>query len=205
MLKIYGRRNSAAAQKVLWLCAEAEIPYELEWYGMGYTSVDSPEYVAINPNKRVPTIDDDGYILWESNVICRYLAEKHELTEFWPRDPRARAEADRWMEWQSSNWMAVVPAFAFLVRGITRFGGDAGVQPALDNMMETYAILETHLADRPYVGGENLTLGDMALLPRVHQWFGLGRDRPAMPNLDAWYGRLMERPACAETFTLPLT
>lgn len=205
MMKIYGRRNSAATQKVLWLCAEAGIPYELEWFGMGYTSVDSPEYVAINPNRRVPAIDDEGYVLWESNVICRYLADKHNLEVLWPRDPCARAEADRWMEWQSSNWMLIVPAFAFLVRGITTFGGDSGVQPALDRAAEAYRIIEDHLAGRSFVAGDHLTLGDFALMPRVHQWFGLGRGRPAMPNLDSWYRRLSAMPSFRETFTLPLT
>ena len=90
MLKIWGRPNSIHTQRVLWTCAEAEVPYELilasatmgpdghiSGGGKPYGIVDTPSYRAMNPNGTVPTIDDDGYVLWESNVISRYLAQKY--------------------------------------------------------------------------------------------------------------------------------
>ena len=77
MLKIYGRASSANVQKVTWLCTEIGLPYERQDVGGEYGGNDQDWYLKLNPNGRVPTIDDGGYVLWESNAIIRYLAEKH--------------------------------------------------------------------------------------------------------------------------------
>ena len=94
MLKVWGRTNSSNVQKVLWLCAELGLAHERVDAGMQFGVVNDAFYKKMNPNSRVPTIDDDGFILWESNAIVRYLAAKH-ASALWPADPRVRADADR--------------------------------------------------------------------------------------------------------------
>src|SRR2546427_6579436 len=107
MLKLWGRINSINVQKVLWALAELKVPYERTDAGLQFGVVNEPFYRRMNPNGRVPTIEDDGFVLWESNAIVRYLAAKHGAGTLWPNDLRERADADRWMDWATST---VAPA-----------------------------------------------------------------------------------------------
>src|SRR5688500_6547484 len=99
MLKIWGRTNSINVQKVLWACGELGLEYDRVDAGLQFGVNNTPEYKAMNPNAVVPTIDDDGFVLWESHAIVRYLARKHGMGALWPADARVAADADRWMGW----------------------------------------------------------------------------------------------------------
>ena len=92
-LRIWGRANSINVQKVLWACGELGLAFERIDAGGAFGIVNSPEYKAMNPNSIVPAIDDDGFVLWESNAITRYLAAKHGAGTLWPSDLRVRALA----------------------------------------------------------------------------------------------------------------
>ncbi len=116
MLVIWGRINSVNVQKVLLCCEELGIEYRRIDAGGPFGVVDTPEYRRRNPNGLVPTIDDDGFVLWESNAIVRYLAEKHRGS-LWPADPHVRAVADQWMDWTNTTyWPALRTGFLGLVR-----------------------------------------------------------------------------------------
>ena len=104
MLKIWGRTNSINVQKVLWCCGELGLDYERIDAGLAFGVNNTAEYKAMNPNGLVPTIDEDGFILWESHAIVRYLARKYGGGKLWPDDPRVAADADRWMEWYSTTF-----------------------------------------------------------------------------------------------------
>src|SRR5919108_1409369 len=99
MLKIWGRVNSVNVKKVLWAAEELGLKYERIDAGMQFGVVQTAEYKRMNPNSLVPTIDDDGFVLWESHSIVRYLAAKHSAGKLWPADPKSRAGAERWMDW----------------------------------------------------------------------------------------------------------
>ena len=205
MLKIWGRPDSSATHKVLWTCLEAGIEYEMTMTGGKYGGLDDPAYLAMNPTFRIPTIDDDGYIGWESNSCVRYLAAKHAAGTLWPEDLKIRAEADKWMDWQCSNWMVIVPAFAWLIRGQTNFGAADGVEPCRLKSIQSYQMMEDRLDGRDYIAGDTFTMGDIALMPRVHQWLNLDIEIPGFPNIRAWYDRLKARPTWDQIFKLPLT
>ena len=100
MLKIWGRTTSSNVQKVLWCCAELGIDYERVDLGGPFGGNRDPEYLTMNPNGRVPTIKDNDLILWESNTICRYLATTRHGERLYPSNPAARANVERWMDWQ---------------------------------------------------------------------------------------------------------
>src|SRR3954452_13688692 len=99
MLKIWGRTNSVNVKKALWAAEELGLRYERIDAGMQYGVTKTPEYLRMNPNALVPTIDDEGFVLWESHSIVRYLAAKHGAGSLWPIDVKVRADSDRWMDW----------------------------------------------------------------------------------------------------------
>src|SRR5258706_15466982 len=96
MLKLWGRINSINVQKVLWTLEELKVAYERIDAGMQFGVVNEPFYRKMNPNGRAPTIEEDGFVLWESNAIARYLSAKHAAGRLSPTHPRQLADADRW-------------------------------------------------------------------------------------------------------------
>lgn len=206
MLRIWGRRNSINVQKVLWTCTELDIPYERIDAGLQYGVNDTPEYRAMNPNGLVPTIDDGGFILWESHAVVRYLARNHGIGRLWPEDVRTAADADRWMEWYSTTlWPNVRPIFHTLVRTPPEKRNMALVEEHRKLLAGNWQILDAHLASRDYVAGASFTMGDIPLAVAAYRWFNLPVERPAQANVERWYARICERRAFKEVCMLPLT
>jgi len=194
MLKIYGRKTSSNVQKVLWCCEEIGLPFERLDYGGEFNNGRSPEYLALNPNGLVPTIDDGGFILWESNSCVRYLAAQYGRGRLWPADPRHAASASRWMDWQLST---LGPPNGVLFRALLRKEAipQAEVDAAAKRCGEVWALLDAQLAKTPYVAGDALTVGDIAMGNAIHRWYKYDLPKPALTHLRAWYERFMARPA----------
>lgn len=206
MLKVFGRTTSVNVQKVLWCCEELDIPFERVDLGGNFGGTDTPEYLAMNPNGLVPAISEDGYALWESNTIVRYLCARHGAGTLWPEDPAARALADKWMDFQLGTlW----PAFRAGYLGLTRVPPEqrdpSAIQDSLENTAEVLAILDAHLAGSEYVAGASLTMGDVALGSTIYRWLNIDIERPLVPNLQAWHERLTRRPAYQKTVMVPYT
>jgi glutathione S-transferase len=200
MLKIYGTKTSSNVQKVLWCCGELDLAFECDQNIGGPSRNDrTAAYLALNPNGLIPTIDEDGFILWESNVVVRYLSAKYGMGTLCPADLAQRADCERWMDWQQT---ALVPHMGVAFRGMLKQPPDAIPEEQLNSAVlkagKTWKILDTRLADRRFVGGDSLTMGDIALGNAVHRWFKLPIARPDLRHLQAWYGRLCERPAYRE-------
>ena len=196
MLKILGRRSSGNTQKVLWCCDELAISYEREDAGRSYGRTRDPDYLALNPNARVPTIVDDGFALWESNAIVRYLCAKHGMGTWYPTDLKRRADMERWMDWQQTT---LRPHFHALIdaRDVTAEAGAATdvVAPKLEAMMAAWTILDSHMATRPYIGGERLTMADFPYCYILNRWYRLPLAHDGLPHIRAWFERLCEREA----------
>lgn len=206
MLKIWGRRNSINVQKVLWCCGELDLKYQRIDAGMEYGVNNTPEYRAMNPNGLVPTISYDGYVLWESHAILRYLSGIHGLGTLWPGTPRGFAEADRWMEWYNTTlWLNLRPVFWNLVRVAPEKRDMALVNDAIEKLGASMMIADAHLAQRRYFGGDAFTMGDIPMGVAAFRWFNLPFERRPLPNLEAWYRRICERPAFREHCMAPLT
>ena len=214
MLKIWGRRNSAHTQRVLWLCEEASLPYELilssatmgpdghiSGGGSAFGVVDTPAYRAMNPNGTVPTvIDGDNPPLWETGAILRYLAGKYGSDAFWPKDPYARANVDRWAEWSkiniASNYTA--PVFWRTVRTAPSRRDPAAIDDALRKLGEFLDVAETHLAHQRYLADDHFTLADIQFGHCLYRYFDIDIDRADRPNLRRYYETLADRPAYRE-------
>lgn len=206
MLKIWGRTNSINVQKVLWCCGELSLPFERIDAGLQFGVNNTPEYKAMNPNALVPTIDDGGFILWESQAIVRYLARKHGLGSVCPADAQACADADRWMDWSATTvWPNLRPVFWNLVRTPPEKRDMPLVQASRKGLAASMTLLDAHLAGRQYVTGSAFTMGDIPLGVAVHRWFKMEIERENLPNLAAYYQRLQKRPAFEKHAGLPLS
>ncbi len=205
-MKIWGRRNSINVQKVLWCCAELDIPFERVDVGGPFGGNRDPEYLRLNPNGLVPTISDGGFVLWEANVIVRYLAARYGSGTLWPEDLAVRADADRWMDWQMGTlWASMRPVFIGLIRTPPEERDEASIEASRGKTAETWSILDAHLADRDFVTGSSFTMGDIPLGATAYRWLQLDVEGPPLPNVRAWYERLRERPAFREHVMLPLS
>jgi len=197
MMKILGRATSSNVQKVVWLCEELDIAYERTDIGGPFGGNRDTEYLALNPNGIVPTIDDDGFVLWESNTIVRYLAEKHgKGTDFWPEDIQARASASRWMDWALSILAPRhVPVFQGLIRTAEADRDGDTIAAARDLWSAANTVLETWLADHEYLSGDTFSIGDIPASPFTYRWFNLDIEREDFPNLKRWHDTVAARPA----------
>ncbi len=206
MLKIWGRTNSVNVKKVLWCCAELGLDFERVDAGMQYGVVNTPEYRKLNPKGLVPTIEEDGFVLWESHAIVRYLAAKHGAGTLWPTDLRVRADADRWMDWAGGSFAAAFrPVFWNLVRTPPEKRDMKAVEEGAKKCAELAGYLDAALAGRPYVAGREFTMGDIPLGCHLHLWLNMPLERPAHAHLAAWHRRLLERAAFAKWVNLPIS
>jgi glutathione S-transferase len=206
VLKIWGRTNSANVQKVMWAVDELGIKHERTDAGMKFGVVSEGWYRSMNPNGLIPTIQDGDFTLWESNAIVRYLAAKYGDGTLWPKTPEARADADRWMEWCTSSMSpAMSPIFMGLVRTPPEQRNAQAIGEAQDKFEKLASVLDTHLAGRHFVAGDNLTMGDIPVGCFINRWYVLPLQRPNFPNLLAWYERLKKRPAFTKNVMIPLS
>jgi len=206
MLKLWGRANSSNVKKVTWLCEEIGLPYERIDAGLAFGVVNTPEYRKLNPNGLVPTIDDDGFILWESNAIVRYLAARHAAGTLWPADLRVRADADRWMDWCATTLApAFIPVFMNLVRTAPAQRNMQAVEDGSNKTREVLARLDAALAGRSFVAGDQFSMGDIAFGPVAYLVNNVSFDRPKLANYDAWYARISARPAFRKVVALPVS
>ena len=194
MLTIYGRPNSSNVAKVMWAVAELGLAYRRIDVGGPFGGTAAPEYRAFNPTGRIPTlVEEDGFALWESNAIVRHLASRHVMGGLCPEDPRRRAEADKWMDWASTDLAPLIDA----VRQARRVPGrETDAAELTRRAGEEWSALEPVLRRQGFVAGGELTMGDIALGALVHRWHLLP-GRPVLPGIAAWYERLLSRPAYA--------
>lgn len=197
MLKIWGRKTSVNVQKVMWAVAELGLAHERIDAGGPFGIVDTPAFAALNPNRLVPVLDDDGFILWESNACVRYLAGLHGRGSLAPAASQDVARADQWMDWMSSSLYPNVISTLFqqFVRVTTADRDAAAVEAAARRAGDKLAILDAQLAGKSFVVGETLTIADIALGCLMYRYFTMPIARPSLPNVEAWYQRLVARKA----------
>jgi glutathione S-transferase len=205
MLKIWGRVNSVNVKKALWAATELGLKYERIDAGMEHGVTKTPEYLKMNPNSLVPTIDDDGFVLWESHAIVRYLAAKHGAGTLWPTDLKARADAERWMDWAFTFQGAMRAVFWGLIRTPPGKRDRKAIEEGRKRSAELLAIPERTLSAKPYIAGAGFTMGDIPLGCEVQRWMRVPIERPPFPAVEAWFERLRARPAFVRHVDLPLS
>ena len=206
-MKIWGRTNSGNVKKVLVVAEELNLPYERVDAGMQFGVVDTPEYRQLNPNGRVPTLEDGDYVLWESHSICRYLAMQYGGEDIYPPDPKARASVDRWLDWLLAFLIPVeVPVFSGTIRTPPEKRDKAAIAENMSKLVPVMQILDDRLASRPYLEGDRATLADLLAGVFVYRYLkNPFIDRPPHPHLTAWCERLCQRPSYKKWVDQPLT
>ena len=193
MIEVWGRKNSFNVQKVLWCCEELDVSYQRHDAGGLFGGTDEDGYLAVNPTGLVPTISDEGFTLWESNAIVRYLSAKHGAGTLWPEDPAQRALADKWMDFQLGT---LFPAFKDTLIGLVRTPPDQRDQEKIGASVRATAgvlpVLDGHLGEHDYVAGSSFTMGDIALGSLVYRWLDAGH-RPAGPPFAPGLARASRR------------
>ena len=206
MIEILGRANSINVQKVMWCAAELKIPVERRDIGGAFGGNDTDEYLAANPNGKIPTLIEDDFVLWESNTIVRYLCEQHGSAPWFPETTRGRGLASQWMDWYLTSlhpFMTII--FWQLIRTSPEDRDDLAVQSAVEQGSALWAILDHHLADRDFVLGNSPSMADIPVGCAAYRWHGMDIDRPELVNLKRWAERLADRETYRQHVMLPLT
>jgi len=202
MLKIWGRNTSINVQKVMWAIGELNLPHERIDVGGAFGRTKEPFYLAMNPNSLVPTLEeDDGFTLWESNSIVRYLAAKHGAGTLEPKDPKERARASQWMDWMLTVCApAIHPLFWGLIRTPPEKQDHAKIAEARDKTAAALRMLDAQLAKTKYAAGDNFSMGDIPVGLITYRFRKLVPDRTGMglDKLERWYLTLEQRKAFQE-------
>jgi glutathione S-transferase len=208
MIKLWGRANSSNVMKVIWLLHELDLPYHRVDVGGPFGGTATPEYRAMNPLGVVPSLEEEGFTLFESNVILRYLCNAHApAATLYPAAPRDRATVESWMEFQQT---ALNRPQSILFQGLVRTAPEkrdtAAIAAAATESADIWAILDKRLAKQDWVAGGVFSLADICFGVHVHRWFNIAfPGRPEAPNLLAWYRRLLARPAYAANCAIAIT
>ena len=207
-LTIWGRSNSVNVQKALWCLAELELPFERIDAGMQFGKNNEPDYLAMNPNGRVPTLVDADYVLWESNSVMRYLCMEYgNGTPIYPIDPKRRAAVDRWLDWTLSTVQPVDrPVFWALIRTPKERQHMAQIQKDVDAEAPVWAIADRQLSTRRYIEGEQFTIADIAVGAFARRWLGFtGINKPTFSHVARWYKDIASRPSFAKQLATPMS
>lgn len=197
MIRVWGRATSSNVQMVMWTLAEIGLECERIDVGGSFGGTDTADYVRMNPNKLVPTLQDGDLTLWESAAIVRYLGARYADGGFWPVDPAERAGIDKWAEWTKTTFgPALLAGIFWPLVGVREENRDNKALAAAVNRMEVLAgIIDSRLADTDYLGGDTLAFADCIFGTLLYRYFTLDFERADTPHLRAYYQRLCDRPA----------
>jgi glutathione S-transferase len=207
-LKIWGRANSVNVQKVLWCLRELDLTYERIDAGMAFGRNTEPDYLAMNPNGRVPTLVDGDFVLWESNSVMRYLVLAYgQGSSIYPNEPKRRAGVDRWLDWTLSTLQPVDrPVFWALVRTPVEKRDMVAIQRDVDAEAVQWRIVDAQVATRRFIEGDDFTIADIALGAYARRWFGVeGVRKPKLANLERWFAQFAARPGFQQFIAPPMS
>lgn len=206
-IRLWGRPTSTNTQRVLWTLDEVGQPYALTlasgttgadgyvWQGHApYGHVDTPGYRAMNPNGTIPTLDDGGFVIWESIAVVQYLARKYAPARLLGGSDDGFARAVQWMAWTNH---ALEPTMHTLVMHRERLPkekrSEEAVESARQDALKKLAILEARLSQAPYLAGESFSIGDIPAGIAIRRFLHFGLPHPPHPAVQAWMARLEER------------
>ena len=206
MIQVLGRPNSVNVQKVMWCLAELDIEVDRKDIGGAFGGNDAPAYRAQNPNGKIPTLIDEGYVIWESNAIVRYLCDQYGTAPWFPADAPQRGHASQWMDWyQTALHLPMTTLFWQLIRTDAAERDQTAINAAIAECTGFWAMLDKHLEERSFILGDHISMADIPLGCAAYRWHRMEFNRPALPNLRRWWEVLAKRSAYQKHVMLPLT
>jgi len=218
MLRLWGRPTSTRTLRVLWTLSEIGLEFELILASatMGPTGsvyrghrphgvVAEPSYRAMNPNGTVPTLDDDGFILWESNAIVRYLASKYAPRLLYGDDLRIFARAAQWMDWDNNHLMSAQHTLVMQLVRLPAHERDAReIERARNELIAAFRIIDAQLGGSRFIAGDHFSMGDIPIGVHAHRWHLYDIERPPMANLARWHAEIGNRRAFRQWVENPM-
>jgi glutathione S-transferase len=200
-MKLYSGKRSPNARKVRLLAKELDLPLEIVSPDFVKGELRSPEFLALNPNGKIPVLDDDGFVLWESCAILRYLAEKRPERNLVPSDQRRRAVVDQWLFWWAAHCEPALLQLVFqkMVKPFLKLGGaDERLVAASETELARYLpILDKQLEGKGHIAGD-LSIADFAIAPWFEPAGSVGVTLDAYPQITRWLENLQKRPYWAD-------
>ncbi|MEH3086324.1 MAG: glutathione S-transferase [Xylophilus ampelinus] len=205
-IRLWGRISSINVRKAVWAAGELGLDVQRTDAGGEFGLVREPAFLERNPNALVPLLEDGEVVLWESNVIVRYLGARYGRDGFYPEALPERFDAERWMDWQQTTFNpASRHAFLQWIRTPADRRDAAAIAASVAATEPLLHLLDRHLAGREFIGGDRFGIADIPLGCEVHRWFGLPQPRPALPHLERWFRAVSSRPAARGLLDMPLS
>ena len=199
-LKIYGIARTRAF-RALWMAKELGLNYEHDPVEIGDAGARTPEFLAINPNGRLPVIVDDGFVLFESLAITLYLAKKHSPGRLYPGTLEGEARAWQWSLWAVTEVDRGVNIWSLhAVRLPPDERDSARREEALRVLVKPFGVLDAALAKQAYLLGDDFTVADLNVAAVISR--AVDMDLSAVPDLKAWLTRCLARPAAQKALAL---
>lgn len=203
MIHLWGRRTSINVQKVMWVLAELKLDYERSDVGGAFGGLNNEAYTALNPHRQVPTLVDGNTVLWESNAILRYLADAYGKDIIFGSTPAARGTSDMWMEWyQSSVYSQFQAIFYQTVRLPHAERSPDILAKAKEVVFKQFSLFNSTLETRPFINGDQLTLGDVPMAACLYRYYTMDIVRPDYPMIARYYDTLTKRPTFSENIMI---
>ena len=218
IIRLWGRISSLNVRKAVWAAQELGLDFQRTDAGAAFGVTTTPAYLQKNPNALVPLLEDGDFVLWESNAIVRYLCAQYgQALGLYPTDLPARFDAERWMDWQQTTFnRAGGPAFLQLVRTAPEARNAELVRQSVATTEPLLVILDAHLRDRAYLGGDTFGMADIPLGCEMHRWWGMPshlfeavgvarQELQTYTHVQRWFGQLQQRPAARGVLDIALT
>ena len=203
-IELYVFPPSPRAFKVMAVANHLGLDWTLRLIDLPKGEQKAPQYAALNPNMRMPTLRDGDYVLWESNAICQYLASKTPESGLLPRDERARLDVTRWQFWDLAHWdpACAVFAFEYVAKPFVLRTGEpdmAAIAKGTEAFHRAAKVLDGQLAGKRFVTGDTLTVADFSLGAPMK--FAEMAHYPIEPygEIRRWYATLSALPAWQKT------
>jgi glutathione S-transferase len=207
MLNLYVFPPSPRAFKVIALAAHLGIDYEKRIVDLTKGEQRRPEFTALNPNQRMPVLEEDGFVLWESNAILQYLADKKPASGLLPTDTRGRADVTRWQCWDLANWdpACAIMIFERLVKKLLHIGEPdlAEIAKGEERFHRAAGILDAHLKGRKYIAGDKLTVADFSIGAPLNLTAPAQLPVSGYAEIRRWHADLLELPAWRQSIAVP--
>ncbi len=198
-MKIHGNSWSNAARRVQMLCEELKIPYRYETVDLMNGVQYEPAFLKLNPNSKVPVIEDDGFVLWESQAIMRYLADKHKAAAWYPTDPKARAVVEQWLDWNQTRFSPEAGKIMFNTHFAGERRSDQAIEDARKWLLKILPVMDGALARQPYLCGDHITIADLAVVTSLAYLEMCRYDLGPYPAIRRWYDGIKARPSFGKT------
>lgn len=208
MINLYVFPPSPRAFKVLAAATHLGLEHNVRLVDLTKGEHRTPEFTALNPNRKMPVLEEDGFVLWESNAILQYLAAKKPESGLLPTDARGRADVTRWQFWDMAHWdpACAILIFETLVKKLLAIGepDPKEIAKGQERFKAVAQVLDAQLKDRQYVTGDALTVADISIGAPLNLARPAGIPFDQYPNIRRWHATLAELPAWRKTLELSL-